>query len=204
MRCVLNKIWLGMIVVSVVCAVCTGHVPQLVNAVTDGAMMGFEVAFKLTGIMAFWLGLMKIAEEGGLIDRVSRWIKPVMLRLFPEVPADHPAMGAMLLNITANFLGLGNAATPFGLKAMASLQTLNRQPDTATNAMCMFLALNTSSVQLMPVSGMMYLASGGAHTPQDIIVTAILATTCSTAAAIVLAKCFQRLPRYRMVEEVRP
>lgn len=198
----LNKIWLGMIVVSMICAVITGHIPQLVNAVTDGAMLGFEMAFKLTGIMAFWLGLMKIAEEGGLILAISRWIKPVMVRLFPDVPAEHPAMGAMLMNIAANFLGLGNAATPFGLKAMNALQTLNKQPDTATNAMCMFLALNTSSIQLLPVSGMMYLASGGAHTPQDIIVTAILATTCSTAAGIVLAKIFQRLPKYQQTTEV--
>lgn len=194
----LNRIWLGMVVVAFICAVFTGHIPDLVNSVAKNAKLGFEMAFNLTGLMCFWLGLMKIAESAGVIKSLARGIEPLMLRLFPSVPHDHPAMGAMILNIAANVLGLGNAATPFGLRAMEALESLNPNPGVATNAMCMLLALNTSSLQLIPVSGMAFLAAGGAQHPQDIILTTILATSCSTLAAVFVVPVLAKLPRYAM------
>ncbi|NKB46455.1 MAG: nucleoside recognition protein [Legionellales bacterium] len=197
----LNFVWLAMMLAAVVCAVITGRVDAVVSAVTDYAKLAFEVALGLTGIMVFWLGLMKIAQQAGLITLLARAMQPILKRLFPEVPVDHPAMGAMMLNISANMLGLGNAATPFGLKAMTQLQRLNQHPRVASNAMCMFLAINTSSVQLIPTTAIAYLAAAGAAHPASIVMTALLATLCSTIAAIVAAKGFARLPRYRIIKE---
>lgn len=188
----LNVVWLCMVVIAIMVGIINGKTAEVVTAVTDNAKLAFEIALGLTGVMTFWLGLMKMAEKAGLIHALGHLLRPLMQRLFPEVPADHPAMGSMLLNIAANMLGLVHAATPFGLKAMEDLETLNKRPGTATHAMCMFLAINTSSVQLIPMTAIAYLAAAGATRPTQVVVTSLIATTCSTLAAIIAVKCLQR------------
>jgi spore maturation protein A len=143
--------------------------------------------------MTLWLGLMRVAEEAGLVRGLARVARPVMRRLFPEVPADHPAMGAMLMNISANVLGLGNAATPFGVKAMQALESLNPRPGTATDAQALFCALNTASVQLVPASVIALRAAAGSRAPGEIIGATILASLCGAAAAVLAAKLLARL-----------
>ncbi len=198
----LNIIWLGLIVLSVVFGVIDGRIPQVVASVTDSAKFAFTLALGLTGVMAFWLGLMKIAEDAGLIAVIGRAIKPLMRRLFPDVPTDHPAMGSMILNIASNMLGLVNAATPFGLKAMNELEKLNPNPGTATNAMCTFLAINTSSVQLIPTTAIAYLAAAGASSPTDIITTSLLASIAATTTAIIAVTLLAKLNIFRIEQEV--
>lgn len=190
----LNALWLGLVFLSVIIGIFNGTIDQVVASVTDSAKLAFEFALGLGGIMVLWLGLMRVAEVGGLITIFARCLKPVMIRLFPDVPNDHPATGAMIMNIAANMLGLANAATPFGLKAMEELQKLNQHPKYASNAMCTFLAINTSSVQIIPTTAIAFLAAAGAQQPTSIIASALLATTCSTVAAIVTVKLFERLP----------
>jgi spore maturation protein A len=196
----LNAIWLGMIFLSVVVGVIQGRIDQVVQAVTESAKLGFEIALGLTGIMALWLGIMKVASESGLVNLFARAVKPIMKPLFPDVPTEDPAMGAMVLNISANMLGLANAATPFGLQAMKELERLNRHAEQASNAMCTFLAINTSSVQLIPATAIAFLAANGSLHPSSIIVTSLIATLCSTAVGIVAVKQLAKLPRYRMKE----
>jgi spore maturation protein A len=152
-----------------------------------------EISIGLIGIMALWLGIMKIAEESGLIRIIAIGLRPITIRLFPDVPADHPAIGSIVLNMSANILGLGNAATPLGLKAMEELQELNDQKDTATNSMVMFLAINTSSVQLILPATVVALMGASAS---EIFVTTILATLCSTVAAIVAVKFLEKRKRF--------
>lgn len=197
----LNIIWLGLILLSVVFGLMTGRIPEVVASVTDSAKFAFELALGLTGIMTLWLGIMRIAEEAGLVRVLARAIRPLMRRLFPDVPQEHPAMGAMVMNIAANMLGLGSAATPFGLKAMAELETLNPKPGVATNAMCTFLAINTSSVQLIPTSAIAFLAAAGAAHPTDIVLTSLIATIFSTLAGIIAVKSLEKLPRYRLPQQ---
>ncbi len=188
----LNIIWLILIGTAVVFGIIDGKISEVVQAVTDYSKFAFNIALGLAGIMAFWLGLMKIAEESGLTAILARALRPLMKWLFPDVPSEHPAMGAMVLNIAANMLGLANAATPIGIKAMEELQTLNEKKTVASDAMCMFLALNTSSVQLIPVTAIAYLAANGAHEPSSVIASALLATSVSTIVAIIVAKACQR------------
>ena len=191
----LNYIWFGMILVSVIVGSITGRIDAVTEAAIGSAKTAVELAIGLIGIMALWLGIMKIAEKSGLIQLLAKGIKPMTRRLFPEIPEEHPAMGAMVLNISANVLGLGNAATPFGIKAMEELQKLNTQKDTATNAMCTFLAINTSSVQILlpaTVVGLM-----GAVSSQ-IFITTILATTISTIVGIVAVKSLEKLKAFRI------
>ena len=145
----MNYVWFGMMLIGVVVGVFTGRIEAVTQAAIDMAKVSVEISIGLIGIMALWLGVMKIAEESGLISLIARGLRPIMVRLFPDVPADHPAMGSIVLNMSANMLGLGNAATPLGLKAMEELQELNPDKETATNAMVMFLAINTSSVQFI-------------------------------------------------------
>lgn len=194
----LNGIWLALLVGSVAVAVATGHVKELVGAVTESAGSAFRLAIGLTGIMALWLGLMKIAEDSGLVASFTRLIAPLMRLLFPEVPKDHPAMGSMAMNIVANMFGLNNAATPLGIRAMEDLETLNPHPGTATNAMCMFLAINTSSVQLIPAGAIALLAAGGSSDPTAIVFPALLATTVSTVAGVSAARLLSRMRRFRL------
>ncbi|MGE0080021.1 MAG: nucleoside recognition domain-containing protein [Thiohalomonadaceae bacterium] len=151
-----------------------------------------ELAIGLVGVMALFLGLMKVAEEGGLLTIIARLIRPLMVRLFPQVPADHPAMGAMILNFSANVLGLGNAATPFGIRAMQELNRLNPRPGTATDPMVLFLAINTSSLTLLPTGVIALRASAGSADPAAILPTTLFATFCSTAVAIIAAFAYRR------------
>jgi spore maturation protein A len=192
----INIIWAVLIIVGFAVGAITGNLDIVTNAAIDSAKSAVELAIGLIGIMALWLGIMKIAEDSGLIRGIGRGLRPVMVLLFPEIPPDHPAMGAMIMNISANVLGLGNAATPFGLKAMEELQKLNKKKDTATNAMVTFLAINTSSVTLIPASTIAILSAAGAINPTEIIGPTIMATTISTTVAIILSKLLQDLPRY--------
>jgi len=165
---------------------------SLSQAMVKSAGSSVELAIGLIGVMTLFLGLMKVAEEGGLLTILARLIRPLMVRLFPDVPPEHPAMGAMILNMSANAMGLGNAATPFGIRAMQELDKLNQQPGTATNAMALFLAINTSSVTLLPTGVIALRAAAGSHDPAGILPTTLFATICSTVAAIAAAKIYQR------------
>lgn len=196
----LNAIWLGMMCLAVVTGLFQGHLNEVVQAITGAAKTGFELALGLSGIMALWLGIMNIATESGLINHLARALRPVMRRLFPEVPIEHPAMGAMVLNISANMLGLANAATPFGLAAMKELQRLNPHVHTASNAMCTFLAINTSCVQFIPATAIAFLAANGCSDPTSIIASSFIASCLSTLVAIITVKQFEKLPRYRLTE----
>ena len=162
------------------------------GAMIDAAAGSVTLAIGLIGVMALFLGLMKVAEAGGLLVIIARTVRPLMTRLFPDVPGDHPAMGAMIMNISANALGLGNAATPFGIRAMQELDKLNPVKGTATNAMALFLAINTSSVTLLPTGVIALRAAAGSDDPAGILPTTLFATICSTAAAIFAAKMYQR------------
>ncbi|MCR9192917.1 MAG: nucleoside recognition protein [Gammaproteobacteria bacterium] len=197
----LNIIWLALLCLSVVVGAIEGRLDAVVTAVTSSAKVGVTISLGLIGIMALWLGIMRIASDSGLIKIVGKVLQPVMRFLFPEVPVDHPAMGAMIMNMAANMLGMANAATPFGLQAMKELQRLNKHTHTASNAMCTFLAVNTSSVQLIPASAIAFLAANGATHPSSIIVTSLIATSLSTLVAIVAVKSFAKLPMYRIRNE---
>ena len=196
----LNIIWLGMIFLSVIVGVIQGRIDDVVHAITESAKLGFEIALGLTGIMALWLGIMGIASESGLINIFARALRPIMRRLFPDVPVDDPAMGARLLNIAANMLGLANAATPFGLQAMKELQRLNTHVHTASNSMCTFLAINTSSVQLIPATAIAFLAANGSLHPSSVIFSSLVATSVSTTVGIIAVTQLAKLPCYRMKE----
>ena len=194
----LNWIWIGMMLVAVICGTITGRLDQVVKSITDSASFSVTLALGLIGVMALWMGIMCIAEQAGLIRALARLLRPIMTRLFPDIPADHPAMGEMVLNIAANMLGLVNAATPFGLRAMKTLETLNPFPGTASNAMCMFLTINTSSVQLIPTTAIAFLAAGGDPQPTRIIFTALFATIISTIVGVTAAKCLEKCKRFQI------
>ena len=191
----LNYIWFGLIFISVVVGTITGRIDEVTEAAIAMSKTSVEIAIGLVGIMALWLGTMRIAEESGLIQIIARALRPITIRLFPDVPSDHPAIGSIVLNMAANMLGLGNAATPMGLKAMKELQELNQQKDTATDAMCTLLAINTSSVQIIlpaTVVGLMGAASN------QIFITTIIATGLSTVAAIVSVKFLSKMKRFKI------
>jgi len=191
----LNYIWFGMIFISVMVGSITGNIDAVTEAAISMAKTAVEIAISLIGIMALWLGTMKIAEESGLISIIARALRPITVRLFPDVPKDHPAIGSIVLNMAANILGLGNAATPLGLKAMEELQELNPKKDTATNAMCTFLAINTSSVQIiLPAT---VIALMGAESNQ-IFITTIIATGLSTVAAVVSVRALEGMDRFKL------
>ncbi len=189
----LNYIWLGMMVISLIAGIFTGRIDEVTEAAINMSKTAVEISIGLIGIMALWLGIMKIAEKSGLISIIAKVVKPITVRLFPDVPPDHPAMGSIVLNMSANILGLGNAATPLGLKAMEQLQELNEQKDTATNSMVMFLAINTSSVQLIIPAAVVALMGA---TASQIFLTTILATLCSTIAAVIAVKFFEKMKRF--------
>lgn len=193
----LNVIWLVLLVGSVVVAVFTGHLKEVVAAVTESAEAAFKLALGFTGIMALWLGIMKIAEESGLVGLFTRAITPAMRYLFPDIPRGHPAIGSMAMNMVANMLGMNNAATPLGIRAMRDLDALNAQKGRATDSMCMFLAINTSSLQLVPAGAIALLAAGGASDPTVIVFPALVATIVSTATGILAAKMLSRMRRFR-------
>jgi spore maturation protein A len=189
----LNYIWFGMIAISVVSGIITGRIDAVTGAAIDMARVAVEISIGLIGIMALWLGIMKIAEASGLIRIIAKLLKPLTIRLFPDVPADHPAIGSIVLNMSANVLGLGNAATPLGLKAMEELQELNPKKDTATDAMVMFLAINTSSVQLIIPATVVALMGAAAS---EIFLTTILATTASTITAVIMVRVLGKMKRF--------
>ena len=191
----LNYIWFGMMFIAVIVGILTGNIDAVTQAAIDMAKTAVEIAIGLIGIMALWLGTMKIAEESGLIRIIARAIRPITIRLFPDVPEDHPAIGSIILNMAANLLGLGNAATPFCLKAMEELQDLNPEKETATNAMCTFLAINTSSIQLILPATVVALMGAAAN---QIFITTILATGLSTIAAIIAVRFLEKLKRFEV------
>ncbi len=197
----INVIWFLFLVVGIVVAAFNGNIEVVTQAAIDYANIAVDLSLGLIGVMALWLGIMKIAEESGLVQKLARGLKPIMIRLFPDVPAEHPAMGAIIMNMAANMLGLGNAATPLGLKAMKELQSINPQKDTATNAMCTFLAINTSSVTLIPAAVIALRAAAGSVSPAEIIGPTLVATTASTIAAVIAVKLLQRLPAFQIKPE---
>ncbi|MFV9691837.1 MAG: nucleoside recognition domain-containing protein [Desulfobacteria bacterium] len=197
----INLIWLFMILLATVVASYNGRMKDVVDASFESAKSSVNLAIGLIGIMALWLGLMKVAEAGGLMRLVARAIRPVMHRLFPDVPTDHPAMSAMIMNMAANALGLGNAATPMGIKAMMELDRLNPHKGEATNSMCLFLAINTSSVTILPLGVIGVRAAAGAAEPASILIPSLLATIFSTAMAICASKAFVRFSRHKIPVE---
>lgn len=192
----LNYVWLGLMIIALVVGAVNGRLGEVTEAAFDMAETSVEIALGLIGIMALWLGIMKIAEDSGLVNVMARAIKPISKRLFPEVPTDHPAIASILLNLSANWLGLSNAATPLGLKAMEDLQKLNEKKDTATNAMVTFLAMNTASITLIPATIIGVRISLNSQNPQEIIGTSIFASTCATIVAIIASKLLQRVPLF--------
>ena len=197
----LNLIWIGLMVLAVIFGIANDTLTAVSNALMSSAQLAIEILIGLTGLLVFWLGLMKIAEQAGLVHLLARFLRPLLKFLFNEVPADHPAMGSMVMNMAANMLGLANAATPFGLKAMQDLESLNPQPGTATNAMCTFLAINTSSIQLIPTTMIAYLASAGASNPTGILIPVLLATLISTCIAIIAVKTLEKWPCFKIKAE---
>jgi spore maturation protein SpmA len=190
---VLNYIWLALILGAVLIGGPAGKMKEVAEGAIKGAETAVTVALGLIGVMTLWLGLMRLAEKAGLVQALARFLRPALKRLFPEVPRNHPALGSMVLNIAANMLGLTNAATPFGLRAMRDLETLNSHPGTATNAMCTFLAINTASVQLIPVTAIAVLAAAGSKNPTAIVGTALLATFCACAAGLITVKTLEKM-----------
>jgi spore maturation protein A len=186
-----------MIVIGIVVGVLTGNIEAVSTAAIEWAETAVELSLGLIGVMALWLGLMKIAEEAGIVKGMGLLMKPIMVRLFPEVPADHPAMGSIVANMAANFFGLGNAATPLGIKAMQELQDLNENKEEVSNAMVTFLAINTSSVTLISSSIIAYRSAAGAVNPADVIGPTIIATAVSTTVAIIACKVLEKLPKYK-------
>lgn len=194
----LNTIWLAFLLIAVLVGGFTGHLPEMTKgAFEQAADAVMKIALPLVGIIAIWLGIMRLAERSGLVQIIARALRPLLRKLFPEVPADHPAMGAMVMNMAANMLGLGNAATPLGLRAMADLERLNPHPGTATNAMCTFLAINTASIQLIPTTAIGLLAIAKSTNPTAIVPTAFLATCCAACSGVISAKILEKLPMFR-------
>ena len=197
---VLNYIWISFFLVAFVVAaaklIFMGDAtvfPAMMDSTFDMSKKAFEISLGLTGILALWLGVMKIGERGGVVNALARALSPVFTRLFPDIPKGHPVTGSIFMNIAANMLGLDNAATPLGLKAMEQLQTLNPKKDTASNPMIMFLVLNTSGLTLIPVSIMAYRAQLGASQPTDVFIPILLATFFSTLAGIIITSIYQKI-----------
>ena len=196
----INALFIGFITIATITASFTGRMKELTDGSFEAAKGAVELSIGLIGIMALWLGLVRILEAGGLMHSLARLVKPVMKRLFPDVPEEHPAMGAMMLNISANMLGLGNAATPFGIKAMVELNKLNPFKGTATNAMCMFLAINTSSVALLPLGVIGVRAAAGSTQPANIFLPTLVATLASTIVGVTVALLIAKLDRKYLAE----
>jgi len=197
---VLNYIWIGFLFIAFVIGlarlVLMGDMevfPAMMNSTFESSKTAFEISLGLTGVLSLWLGIMKIGERGGVVNALARVLSPVFCKLFPDIPKGHPVTGSIFMNIAANMLGLDNAATPLGLKAMEQLQQLNKKKDTATNPMIMFLVLNTSGLTIIPVSIMVYRAQLGAEQPTDVFIPILLATFFSTLAGIIVTSLYQRI-----------
>ena len=192
----LNYIWFALMAIALIVASINGTAAGVTKGAVDSAKTAVEIALGLVGVMTLWLGIMRIAEKAGLISALGRALRPFSRLLFPEIPPDHPAIGAMILNIAANMLGLSNAATPMGIKAMEELQQLNPQKETASNAMVTFMTLNTGGIQLIPATIIAVLAAAGAKDPTAIISTTVIATLCGTIAAVTTSKLLRRFFPY--------
>ena len=197
---VLNYIWIAFFliafIVAIVKAVFFGDMevfPSMVSSTFDMAKLGFELSLGLTGVMTLWLGIMKVGEKGGAVNLLSKGISPLFNKLFPDIPKNHPVHGSMVMNIAANMLGLDNAATPLGLKAMKELQDLNPDKDRASNSMIMFLVLNTSGLTIIPISIMVYRAQLGAADPSDIFLPILISTFVSTLVGIIAVSLWQKI-----------
>ncbi len=197
---VLNYIWIAFFLVAFAVALVrlifmgdTEVFPAIMNSTFSSARSAFEISLGLTGVLSLWLGIMRIGEKGGVVNVVARWLVPVFSKIFPDIPKGHPVTGTIFMNFAANMLGLDNAATPMGLKAMEQLQELNKEKDTATNPMIMFLVLNTSGLTLVPISVMVYRAQMGAAQPTDVFVPILLATFFSTVVGLIVTCLYQRI-----------
>jgi spore maturation protein A len=188
----LNYIWFGLMVIALIVAAFTGTADAVTKGAMDSAKTAVEIAIGLIGVLTLWSGMMRVAEASGLVTLLGRLLRPVLRWIFPEVPAEHPASGAIVISVAANMLGLNNAATPLSIKAMEELQTLNEEKETASNAMVTFMAMNTSGVQLIPATMIAVLAQAGSKDPTSIIAPSIIATAIGTIAAVLAAKFLQR------------
>jgi len=202
----LNYIWFGLMAVALVVAAVKGTAESVTTGAVEAASTAVQIAIGLVGIMTLWLGMMRVAEAAGLVSLVGRALRPLLRWLFPDVPSEHPAAGAIVLALAANMLGLNNAATPLGIKAMEELQTLNPDKDSATNAMVTFMAVTTAGVQLIPASMIGVLAAAGSANPTAIIAPTILATSVGTVAGLIAARLLQPFypPAPAPPAEVRP
>jgi len=189
-----NIIWVSMLLIGIIVAAVNGNIEAVTTAALKGAQTAVDFALGLIAIMAFWLGIMKVAESAGLVKMLARLVKPLTAFLFPGVPRDHPAMGAIIMNLSANVLGLGNAATPMGLIAMKELQKLNRSdPRTASEAMCTFLALNTSCITIIPATIIGIRIKAGSVNPTEIVGTTVFATACAMTVAVIVDRIMRQL-----------
>jgi len=188
----LNYIWFGLMVIALIVAAFTGTADAVTKGAMDSAKTAVEIAIGLIGVLTLWSGMMRVAEASGLVTLLGRLLRPVLRWIFPEVPAEHPASGAIVISVAANMLGLNNAATPLSIKAMEELQTLSEEKETASNAMVTFMAMNTSGVQLIPATMIAVLAQAGSKDPTSIIAPSIIATAIGTIAAVLAAKFLQR------------
>ena len=196
----MNYIFYFLIVFSIVIGAINGRLQEVINAIMSGAELSVKVAFSLIGIMAFWLGIMKIAEKSGLVQLIAKIIKPITKKLFNELPEDSPAIGDIAMNFTANAFGLANAATPFGIRAMENMQEVNDKKDTASNSMCLFLAMNTAGFQLIPATVIAILVGIGYKNPTEIIAPTLLVTSIAFICAIAMAKVAQYLTKEKEVK----
>jgi len=197
----MNYIWLAIVILAIVLGGINGKIDNVTKSAIDAAGNSVTIAIGLVGVMALWLGIVKIAEDSGLMTLAAKAIAPLLKKLFPDVPKDHPAMASMTMNIAANMLGLSNAATPLGIKAMEDLEKLNTRPGTATNAMCTFLTINTAGLQLVPATMIGIMASAGSKDPTAIIGTTIAATWTALIAGITAVKILEKLPIFSIARD---
>ncbi len=193
----LGYIWFFFIITAIIIGGISGKIDAVVQSIVDSSKLAVEISISLIGVMAFWLGMMKIAEKSGIVAVISKVIKPITKRIFPDVPQEHPAIGHMAMNFTANALGVTNAATPIGIKAMNELQKLNPSKKIATNSMCTFLAINTAGVQIVPASIIAVLAAAGAKNPMVIIGPTFISTLIALISAVTVVKILEKLPFFR-------
>lgn len=195
----LNYIWIGLFAIGVIIGVVKlflgdfNAMPEMMDSIFSMSNLAFDMTIGLTGTLTFWMGVMKVGEDSGLINKLAKKLSPVLVKLFPEIPKDHPALSSLFINISANMLGLDNAATPIGLKAMQEMQSINKQKDTASNSMIMFLTLNTSGLTIIPVSIMAYRSKFGAADPTDIFIPLLLTTMCSTLVRLLVVYAIQKI-----------
>lgn len=198
----MNYIWFLIILVAIVSAAITGRVDEMVNAIWSGAQKSIEIAIYLAGIMAFWLGIMKIAEKSGLVMAIAKLITPLAKKLFPDVPDKNPVIGDIAMNFTANAFGLSNAATPIGIKAMEELQKINKDKKSASNDMCTLLAMNTAGFQLVPTTVIAVLAASGSKNPTEIVLPTLVVTSIAFVSALIIVKLLEKFSKPQVVGDL--